>query len=176
MSISLTQVLEAAGLAAFFSFYVLAWQAGERLREVGRAARPPPGHSRPLAPGALYACRGVRFDPIPLAVPTPLYAALSALTLLAIVLPIALAAGAVLYARRHWRSWVVYTPPPSDPVAPDAGRSDTDRRGPTPRDRSADAAEARHGRHRSRGLPAHGRAPGPAVSPTSAGWPRPTSA
>lgn len=43
MSISLPQVLEAAGLAAFFSFYVLAWQVGERLREVGRAARPPRG-------------------------------------------------------------------------------------------------------------------------------------
>ena len=114
--------------------------AGRRAPPRGRARWAAPSrHGRPLAPDALRACPWKRPPPTrsPFAVPTPLHAALSALTLLAIVLPIALAAWTVLYVRRHWRSWVVYSPPALD--APDAARSDADRRAPTPRDRQAGA-------------------------------------
>lgn len=39
MTPSFLQVLEVAGLAALFALYVFAWQAGERLRALGRASR-----------------------------------------------------------------------------------------------------------------------------------------
>ena len=86
--------------------------------------------------------------------PTPISAILSALTLLAIVLPVALTVWAFLHARRNWRSWLIYSPPAPHPDASSARPT-----GPAPEvpDLQEEARKGRLSRHSSQRLPAQSR-------------------